>query len=150
MVITLRPSLRKQYVDKQRPRTTACMYCVRQWFFRFVVYDCHWLFFSLFRLWIDLADAHECILSFSDGVATRVDAPPFYTRYVTRVFKTGAVPPPPPNRFECHVPLHFTPVNFFAISTWWQYAPYLETTYRFRWPLCRQSSRYGLCLKFCF
>jgi hypothetical protein len=32
-------------------------------------------------------------LSLSDGVATRVHAPPFFTRYVTRVFKTGAVPP---------------------------------------------------------
>jgi hypothetical protein len=32
-------------------------------------------------------------LSFSDGVATRVHAPPFFTRYMTRVYKTGAVPP---------------------------------------------------------
>jgi hypothetical protein len=35
------------------------------------------------------------VVPFSHGVATRVHVPPFYTRYVTRVFKTGAVPPPP-------------------------------------------------------
>jgi hypothetical protein len=34
------------------------------------------------------------VVSFSDGVATRVHVPPFFTRYVTRVFKTGGVPPP--------------------------------------------------------
>jgi hypothetical protein len=32
-------------------------------------------------------------ISFSDGVAARVHATPFYTWYATRGFKTGAMPP---------------------------------------------------------
>jgi hypothetical protein len=67
-------------------------------------------------------------ISFGDGVATRVHAPPFYTWYVTRVFKTGAVPPPKIGSRVMY-PWIFQRLIFFAISTWWQYVPYLETTY---------------------
>jgi hypothetical protein len=54
------------------------------------------------------------MISFIDGVATRVHAPPFFTWYLTRAYKTGAVPPP--NRSACHVPLDFPPVNFLLVE----------------------------------
>jgi hypothetical protein len=49
-------------------------------------------YFNFLDILAQTSKMNAMTLSFSHGVATRVHAPPFYTRYVTRVFKTGAVP----------------------------------------------------------
>jgi hypothetical protein len=89
----------------------------------------------------------------SHGVATRVHAPPFCTRYVTRVFKTGDAPPPQ-NHVMCHVHAHFSLLNVFAISTWWQDVLYAETIFSYLGDVTiiysRQSSRCGLCVKYSY
>jgi hypothetical protein len=89
-------------------------------------YDYHSMHFALKLM---LCFENPTKVSFSDGVATRVHAPPFYTRYVTRVFKTGAVPPQKIGPRVVY-PWIFHRLIFFPISTWWQYVPNLETNYR--------------------
>jgi hypothetical protein len=48
---------------------------------------------------------------------------------MTRVYKTGAVPPPQ-NRFACHVPLDFPPVNVFAIFLLFEHGRMMSPIWR--------------------
>jgi hypothetical protein len=86
-------------------------------------------------------------ISFSDGVETRVHAPPFFTRYVTRVFKTGAVPPPKIGSRVMY-PWIFHRLFFLLFKHGRKMSPIWRPFTDVGDHYVRVSSRHGICVRY--